>query len=70
MQGQRKKLINAEEVIRMLTDILGDDPRSKSRIRADYEMFKSRVDDNDARTFAAVKYLKDLIVNNRSKERE
>jgi hypothetical protein len=60
MSQKRKKVVTAEELLRLMTQVLGDE--SRSRIIADYGKFKPRVGDLEARILAALKYLKNLSV--------
>jgi hypothetical protein len=54
-------MLTSKEILRLLTEILSDDFDSKSRIRNDYEKFKPKMSDSDAKLLSSVKYLKSLI---------
>lgn len=68
MKEHETEMITAPAMLQLLTDLLADDAASQSRIRLDYNRFRARVSDSEARMLAAVKYLKDLITGNRSQE--
>lgn len=67
MTEHKTETITASAMLQLLTDALGDDGGSQSRIRLYYGKFRTRVGDSEARMLAAVKYLKDLITDNSSK---
>lgn len=68
MRDQETETITAPAMLQLLTDLLAHDAASQSRIRLDYNRFRARVSDSEARMLAAVKYLKDLIADKTSKE--
>jgi hypothetical protein len=53
--------MTAEQLLNLLTEILGQDAGSKSRIRANYAKFKPKMADSDARLFAAVSFLRRFL---------
>jgi len=67
MDKQKTGTVTAAQLITLLADILADDTAAKSSIRADYNKFKSKLSDSDARMLTAAKYLRSLIAKGPTK---
>lgn len=61
-------MYTASEILQILTEILTTNYSMKLRIRNDYDKFKTRMSDTDARQVAAIKYLRSLISNDHRSE--
>jgi hypothetical protein len=57
--------MKAEQLLNMMTDILGKDAASKSLVRAAYAKFKPKMSDGDARLFAYISFLRRFIDDTR-----
>jgi hypothetical protein len=63
-------MIAAAQMLDLLATVLTDDPGFKSRIRSDYNRFRKRMTDADARLFSAVKFLRRFIMDHSSETKE
>lgn len=55
-------MLNANQLLELLTSELGHDEESRSRIKSNYSKYKQKMPIDDARMFASVKFLADSIL--------
>lgn len=70
MTQMDENMTRAEQLINMMTDILGKDAASKSRVRVAFNKYKTKMNDGDARLFAALTYLRKLLDDNPESQKQ
>jgi len=59
-------MLTANQLLDLLSDVLAEKGLSKSAIKSNYNNLKQKMSAEDARLFASVKFLRDLIADDQA----